>query len=93
MGGITWIGEVKVTRTLSVEEAFRAALGQLLVYGATQFSEVPRMAMFLDATPREQLLRLAEGLGIAVIVETSLGQFRCQARTEDGPLTKLFETN
>ena len=32
-GGVTWIGEVKLTRYLSAAEAFRTALGQLLVYG------------------------------------------------------------
>jgi hypothetical protein len=59
--GETWIGEVKLTRHLTAAEAFRAALGQLLVYGATQFLESPRMVMFLDAVPRESLRRLAPG--------------------------------
>ena len=72
-GGVTWIGEVKLTRYLSAAEAFRTALGQLLVYGATHFSEAPRMVMFLDQTPGERLLRLADTLGIAVVVETTPG--------------------
>jgi hypothetical protein len=75
-GGETWIGEVKLTRYLMAAEAFRAALGQLLVYGATQFTEPPRMVMFLDQSPGERLLRLAERLGVAVVVETVVGCFR-----------------
>jgi hypothetical protein len=63
-GGETWVGEVKLTRYLTASEAFRAALGQLLVYGATQFTEPPRMVMFLDESPGEPLLRLAERLGV-----------------------------
>ena len=47
-GRETWNGEVKLTRYLTASEAFRAALGQLLVYGATQFTEPPRMVMFLE---------------------------------------------
>lgn len=61
--GQMWIGDVKLTRYLTAAEAFRAALGQLLVYGATQFSEPPRMVMFLDQSPDGRLLRLAERLG------------------------------
>jgi hypothetical protein len=62
--GQTWIGEVKLTRYLSRAEAFRMALGQLLVYCATQFSQTPRMVMFLDQPPDNSLLSLAERLGI-----------------------------
>jgi hypothetical protein len=88
--GQTWIGEVKLTRYLTAAEAFRAALGQLLVYGATQFSEPLRMAMFLDAIPAEPLLSLAERLGVAVIVEMATGRFELRSRTEDQEFAKLF---
>jgi hypothetical protein len=64
--GVTWIGEVKLSRYLTAAEAFRIALGQLLVYGATQFSEAPGMVMFLDEKPGDALLRLAERLGVVV---------------------------
>jgi hypothetical protein len=88
--GQTWIGEVKLTRYLTASEAFRAALGQLLVYGATQFSEPPRMVMFLDQTPGEALLRLAERLGVAVVVETALGMFELHSAPLDAELTRMF---
>jgi hypothetical protein len=89
-GGRTWIGEVKLPRYLTAAEAFRAALGQLLVYGATQFVEPPRMVMFLDQSPGEALLRLAERLGVVVVVETVLGAFELQARPLDSVLTRMF---
>ena len=88
--GQTWIGEVKLTQYLTAAEAFRAALGQLLVYGAIQFTEPPRMVMFLDQSPGEPLLRLAERLGVAVVVETSLGIFELQSTPMDSELTRMF---
>ena len=69
---------------LSAAEAFRTALGQLLVYGATHFSEAPRMVMFLDQTPGERLLRLADTLGIAVVVETTPGVFELRSALSSG---------
>jgi hypothetical protein len=69
------IGEVKLTRYLTASEAFRVALGQLPVYAATHFPETPRMVMFLDQSPEDRLLRLAEQLGVAVVVEKTLGVF------------------
>ena len=89
-GGATWIGEVKLTRYLSAAEAFRTALGQLLVYGATHFSEVPGMVMFLDQKPGEPLLRLAERLGVAVVVETALGRFELQPTSGESQLRGIF---
>jgi hypothetical protein len=89
--GQTWIGEVKLTRYLTTaSEAFRAALGQPLVYGATQFTEPPRMVMFLDQSPGERLLRLAERLRVAVVVETVLGGFELQAAPLDSVLVRMF---
>jgi hypothetical protein len=46
--------------------------------------------MFLDAIPAEPLLRLAERLGVAVIVETDTGRFELCSRTEDQGFAKLF---
>ena len=89
-GGVTWIGEVKLTRYLSAAEAFRTALGQLLVYGATHFSKSPRMVMFLDQSPGERLLRLADTLGIAVVVETTPGVFELRSAPTDFELGQLF---
>jgi hypothetical protein len=90
MGGVTWIGEVKLTQYLTPAEAFRAALGQLLVYGATQFTEPPRMVMFLDHSPGERLLRLAERLGVAVVVETALGVFELHSAPLDCEFAQMF---
>jgi hypothetical protein len=89
-GGQTWIGEAKLTRYLTAAEAFRAALGQLLVYGATQFTEQPRMVMFLDQIPGEPLLHLAERLGVAVVVESLLGVFELHSVPPDSELTPMF---
>jgi hypothetical protein len=65
-------------------------LGQLLVYGAPHFSESPRMVMFLDQSPDERLLRLAERLGVAVVVETSLGVFELQSAPRGSELARMF---
>jgi hypothetical protein len=81
---------VKLTRYVTTAEAFRAALGQLLVYGATQFTEPPRMVMFLDQSPGEALLRLVERLGVAVVVETVLGGFELSSSTTDSLLARMF---
>ena len=88
--GSRWIGEIKVTRYLSVDEAFRTALGQLLVYANTQFSAPPTMVMFLDRIPREALLRLAERLSIAVVVESASGAFALRTVTSSSELERLF---
>ena len=82
-----------MTGCLSVEEAFRAALGQLLVYGATHFSEAPRMVMFLDQSPEDRLLRLADRLGVAVVVEVSLGVFELRSAPRDSELARVFSSH
>jgi hypothetical protein len=91
--GQTWIGEVKVTRYLTVEEAFRAALGQLLVYAAKRFPVPPRLVMFLDQTPEESLLRLAMRLDIAVVVESAPGEFELRSESGDTHLASLFSSS
>lgn len=62
-----FIGEIKVTRNLTIPQAFRAALGQLLEYGYLQFPTPPHMIIFLDQRLDDQRLRLASTLGIAVV--------------------------
>jgi hypothetical protein len=44
-----FIGEIKVTRNLTLAQAFRAALGQLLEYGHLLFAEPPHLIIFLSS--------------------------------------------
>ena len=57
--GEEFIGEIKVTRNLTLAQAFRTALGQLLEYGHLLFAEPPQLIMFLDQKPDERRLQLA----------------------------------
>ena len=66
--GESFIGEIKVTRNLTLAQAFRTALGQLLEYGHLLFAEPPGLIMFLDQRLDEKRLRLATALKIAVVL-------------------------
>jgi hypothetical protein len=68
LDGAQFIGEIKVTRHLTVPQAFRTALGQLLDYRYTQFGDVPHMIMFLDQQLDPTRVALANNLGVAVVV-------------------------
>ena len=48
------------------------------------------MVMFLDRSPGEQLLRLAERLGIVVVVEAALGIFELHSAPLDSELVRMF---
>lgn len=63
-----FIGEIKVTRNLTLSQAFRAAIGQLLDYNDTFSETASQMMMFLDQPLDERRLKLASMLHIAVIV-------------------------
>jgi hypothetical protein len=65
--GVSFIGEIKVTRNLTLAQAFRTALGQLLEYSYLLFPEPPHLIMFLDQKLDEKRLRLASDLKIAVV--------------------------
>lgn len=67
IGEENYIGEIKVTRNLTIAQAFRTALGQLLEYGYLLFEKPPRLVMFLDQRLDEKRLRLASALNIAVV--------------------------
>lgn len=67
--GEHYIGEIKVTTHLTLQQAFRTALGQILDYANSMFKKPPRMIMFLDERPDSRRLELATRLGIAVVVE------------------------
>jgi hypothetical protein len=86
----TWIGEVKVTRYLTIEEAFRTALGQLLVYAAKHFATTPGLVMFLDTQPAQALLSLATRLNVAVVVETAPGVFELASSSSGVGLRQIF---
>src|ERR1700730_514192 len=69
IGASDFIGEVKVTGWLRIDQAFRAALGQLLDYAHTRCSGPIGLVMFLDKDLDPRRLELASNLGIAVVVE------------------------
>ncbi len=86
------IGEIKVTGYLRPEEAFRTALGQLLVYDHVRFEQCPDLVMFLDYRPVDALLRLATLFGIAVVADID-GTYTLLNSVETQPaLTKLFRS-
>jgi hypothetical protein len=70
LGSNHFIGEVKVTNWLSINEAFRIALGQILDYAHTRRTDKPGLVIFLDKNVDEKRrIDLATTLGIAVVVE------------------------
>jgi len=70
LGSDHFIGEVKVTNWLSINEAFRIALGQILDYAHTRRTDKPGLVIFLDKNVDEKRrIDLATTLGIAVVVE------------------------
>jgi len=72
--GKQFIGEIKVTRNLTVPQAFRTALGQVIEYGHLLFPEVPQMIIFLDQVLDAERLRIATKFEITVIA-LSEGKF------------------
>jgi len=64
----SFIGEIKVTRNLTLPQAFRAALGQFLEYSHLLFTEPPNRIMFLDQKLDDRRLQLATALNIAVVL-------------------------
>jgi hypothetical protein len=66
-----FIGEIKVSTIFGgVNQAYRAALGQLIEYSRLRFKNPPQMVMFLDAHPDSKRVQLARDLAIAIVVET-----------------------
>ena len=88
--GQTFIGEVKVTTYLSLDEAFRTALGQLLFYGHVGFENPPELIMLLDQKPDDKRLRLASKLGVSVVVEIEEGKFILLNPEVAQPLASVF---
>jgi Domain of unknown function (DUF3427) len=87
-----FIGEVKVTSYLTLDGAFRSAIGQLLFYGFMRFTNPPCLVMFLDRVPDEQRIALATRLGIAVVVEHAPGSFSLLNPSHSPVLADIFAT-
>ena len=87
--GEHYIGEIKVTTYLTPQQAFRAAVGQVVEYAYLSFERIPHMIIFLDHSPEERRLALAEKLDIAVIVERGR-KFSLLCPTSACALSKLF---
>src|SRR5439155_13902739 len=49
--GEHYIGEIKVTTYLTPQQAFRAAVGQVVEYAYLSFERIPHMIIFLDHSP------------------------------------------
>jgi hypothetical protein len=69
VAGKRFIGEIKVTTHLSLAEAFRSALGQLIEYAHLRHESPPSMIMFLDHRLDERRVELATKFAITVIAE------------------------
>ncbi len=91
-GKAFFIGEAKVTNGyISPSQAFRAALGQILEYRFTRkWGTKPHMIIFLDQEVDSARLKLANRLGISVVVETQSGAFRLANRGKDKALCTVF---
>jgi Domain of unknown function (DUF3427) len=68
IGKDKFIGEIKVTRNLTLSQAYRAAIGQLLDYNDMLIEKASQMVMFLDQRLDERRLKLASMLRIAVVI-------------------------
>lgn len=88
--GMDFIGEIKVTRNLTLAQAFRTALGQLLEYGHLLFAKLPQLIMFLDQKPDDRRLQLASDLKIAVISENDARFVLLNPESCDPCLKKIF---
>lgn len=60
---------IKVTTHLSVAEAFRGALGQLIEYAHLRPESPPGMVMFLNHWPDGRRVALATKYDITVVAE------------------------
>jgi hypothetical protein len=91
--GESFIGEIKVTRNLTLPQAFRTALGQLLEYGHLLLAEPPHLIMFLDQKPDERRLQLASAMKIAVVRENGTEFVLLNPESCDPCLKNIFGAN
>jgi hypothetical protein len=87
-----FIGEAKVTNGyIGSNQAFRAALGQILEYRFTRkWRTEPHMIIFLDQEVDPARLSLANRLGISVVVETQRRLFRLANNGKHKALCTVF---
>lgn len=64
----TYIGEIKVTRNLTVAQAFRTALGQVIEYCYLRCNGSPHMILFFDRPLDPGRLKIASTYDITVVV-------------------------
>ena len=86
-----FMGEVKVTNWLSISEAFRIALGQILDYACTRRTNKHGLIIFLDRDlddPRR--LELASELHVSVVAEKKRGSFTLLNPQVSRTLQELF---
>ena len=89
LDGDHYIGEIKVTTYLTPQQAFRTAVGQVLEYAHLAFKRTPQMMIFLDHSPDERRVALAEKLGIAIVVKCGR-KFSLLNPTSIRALSKVF---
>lgn len=90
LGDRAYIGEIKVTGSLSPDEAFRAALGQLLDYADAEPVAPDGMLMCLDFAVDDRRLALATRHGVCVIYEREGGHYRLLNPSLDAALARVF---
>ena len=91
LGDEDFIGEIKVTRNLTLSQAFRAALGQLLDYSYVRSGKPPQMVMFLDQPLDQPRLKLASLLKIAVVVSEDERFLLMNPDDATSPLRTIFD--
>lgn len=93
VAGQRFIGEIKVTSSLTHDEAFRTALGQILFYGHVRFDSMVGLVIMLDFIPDAKPLALATKLGIAVVAESPVGVFALLNPGAAPPLIAVFPSS
>ena len=86
-------GRSRSLDNLTLAQAFRTALGQLLEYSYLLFPEPPHLIMFLDQKLDEKRLRLASALKIAVVFADDAGFVLLNADGVSSCLTRIFRVN
>jgi hypothetical protein len=91
IGNDSFIGEVKVTNWLSIAEAFRIALGQILDYAYTRRTDEHRLMIFLDKDLDDsRRLELASKLQVSVVIEREKGTFELLNPEVNNALRRRF---
>ena len=93
LGSDLFLGEVKLTNWLTIGEAFRIALGQILDYDCLGRTKSAGLVIFLDQEVKDrQRIELATRLGVAIVFERDSGIFILQNPEVNALLKELFKT-